>query len=240
MKNWRHKLVSYLKAGFKTKIVTASAVVIFATFFNAFPIPILMWITGIAFLVTAEIFVFIYVHNFLSSLPFLFGKTQWASLPKDYDELTKKINVKIKFGVRENLDNVFCQPFRKAVVVGKNFMRKLNSEQQLAVLAHECAHIKKKHHLKSMIFLTLSLFFFLPLLELPIVMSAIALLAYIFVSSVPISWRNEFEADRIAAEFVGKETVISTLLAISTEKNRDETSESHPSITKRIKKLKTY
>ena len=239
MENWRHNLISYLKAGFTTKFFIASAVVIFATFFNAFPIPILRWITGIAFLVTAEIFVFMYVHSFLSSLPLLFRKTQWIPLPKDYAELTKKMNVKIRLGVRENLENAFCQPLRNIVVVGKDCIRKLNSEQQLAVLAHECAHIKKRHPLKLMIFLTLFLPFFLPLLELPIVMSTIALLAYIFVASVPISWRNEFEADKVAAEFVGKETVISTLLAISTGKNRDEPSESHPSITKRIEKLKT-
>jgi Zn-dependent protease with chaperone function len=56
---------------------------------------------------------------------------------------------------------------------------------------------------------------------------------------VPINWYLEFRADRIAAKFVGREYMKSALTKLAKSKNYDvnEPSETHPSITERIKEL---
>lgn len=235
----RNDWLSLLKAGFKSRIIIACAVVFSATFFRVIAEPILRLTLMLVFLLTAELFVLLTVRRFISNSLSLFinRKTQWVSIPKNYAELATRMEVSIrKFGIREDIDNAYTNLLGKTVVMGKKLNEKLNDEQRLAVMAHEFAHIKKKQALKSLLLLLPFGLCALPLGDLPPAMCVISILAYMFVVMTPINWRNEFEADKTAADFVGVEKLRSALLVIA-GKNIREPSETHPSIAKRLEKL---
>ena len=159
-------------------------------------------------------------------------------MPDKYAKLATCMGVSIrKFGIGEDLDNAYTNLLGKTVVLGKKLMEKLNDEQLLAVMAHEFAHLKKNQILKSLLLLLPLVLGALPLNDLPPVMCIISTVAYVFVVMTPIYWRNEFEADRITANFVGAERLKSALLVIA-EQNIEEPSETHPPIAKRLEKLR--
>lgn len=62
-----------------------------------------------------------------------------------------------------------------------------------------------------------------------------ALLAFMMVAMIPASWYIELKADAASARFVGKQYIQSALLKLTTKEEIDQNSETHPSISERIK-----
>lgn len=67
------------------------------------------------------------------------------------------------------------------------------------------------------------------------IMVGIALLAYMTIVMTPINWYLEVRADRIAARFTGKKNIKSALLTFANKEKLGMSSETHPSISERVK-----
>jgi hypothetical protein len=64
-----------------------------------------------------------------------------------------------------------------------------------------------------------------------------ALIAFVIVELIPVSWYMEMKADEAAARFVGKSYIQSALLKLSNPEEAKINSESHPSVEERIKHI---
>lgn len=111
----------------------------------------------------------------------------------------------------------------------------------IGVIAHEMAHKSRNHSLKLLVAFLLSGLLILGILEFladsrwPI---TVCVILTVVTTVIPSVFRfQEYEADRQAANVLGAETMIRTLKVIGDWSSRDEDSETHPSITKRIGRL---
>lgn len=160
------------------------------------------------------------------------------------------LNLANTMGVRlRNQDIVRVVPFwvnaayfNGKIILGQSIVEEFDKESRRGVLAHELAHRKASHPLKQ---LGLLLLVFMPigclisLMQLPgIVNLLLVFAAYGLV--LPIArWHFEYEADSIAAQFVGKQPVVTALLRLSEANAIDieRDTYSHPSISKRMHRL---
>jgi Zn-dependent protease with chaperone function len=156
-------------------------------------------------------------------------------MPSEYIDLAGKMGVSVeRFGVEEGLNNAYT--IGKKVVLGKKLMEKTEAKHLLAIVVHELGHIKGRHQIKTLVMLFLLFISIIPLSSLPPLMFWITVMVYFNITLIPVCWKMAFDADRLAAEYVGIEDVKEALLAIS-GKNIDEPCETHPSIAERIKNL---
>lgn len=187
------------------------------------------------------------------------------SLPKKIKELTKLYGARriYSFGLMEeflnlanmmgihlrNQDIVRVAPswvnaayFNGNIILGQTIVEEFDKESRSGVLAHELAHRKARHPLKSLgvLFLVfMPIVYFIPLMQLPgIVNLLLVFAAYALVLPIA-SWHFEYEADSIAAQSVGKQPVITALLRLSEANAIDikRDTYSHPSISKRVHRL---
>jgi len=180
-----------------------------------------------------------------------YRKSRIIQIPDEIVYLSNQIGVEIKkLRIAEGLCNAYV--IGGAIVLGKNLLEKLNLAEILAVIAHELAHKKGKHiplRLVIMIpFLALAMYSWSRLYS-PIfftesftqivltVMVNIGLLAFMLVTMIVPNWILEFKADRTAAKFAGKENIKSALLKLVDKENYEEPSETHPSVSERIKRI---
>lgn len=113
------------------------------------------------------------------------------------------------------------------------------------ILAHELSHIKACHHVKKVILLLILMF----LLAAPVcflVLPPVLGRLYVFICCILwwgmimlISWYFEYEADAIAAHYVGADIVTTTLKAVDISKQGEKPKRDfwHPPISKRIANL---
>ena len=107
------------------------------------------------------------------------------------------------------------------------------------VLAHELAHLKRRHLAKVL----LSLLAFIPILVYGLVSRSVAgipiLLSFAIFGLVIslISWQTEYEADAVAAEYVGKERMAYALEQVAQLLHRHRDTFTHPSFKRRISRL---
>ena len=203
-----------------------------------------------AFFTASGLFMPIFASQFLSQLKQILAhrKTEKFPISNEIADLTKRIGGTFKkLGIGEGCN---AYVMGKTLVLGIDLIKRFDFDKRQAVVAHEAGHRKERHWLIR----ALAIF---PLLLIPwyswsklyspiffsesitqiilTVMVSIAFLAYVMVIMIPINWYLEVRADRIAARFVGKESIKSALLALSNRENLEESSESHPSIAERVK-----
>jgi Zn-dependent protease with chaperone function len=141
----------------------------------------------------------------------------------------------------------------QTLVLGDLLLKTLSTANLECVIAHELAH-QKRHHAIKMICATTAFLAF-PLLVwqrayyVPIifneqftsimlsVMICIGTLALISALMIPLNYFLEFDADGIATKAMGKARMIAAYLAIAKKEDFRESSESHPSILDRIKRI---
>jgi len=144
----------------------------------------------------------------------------------------------------------------KHVFISSYLLNNLNEEENLAVIAHEFAHIKNKHVKKSMFlfgvpfWIALNIFLIIPIFEFSKDITLTLQLVVIWIPIIsnmilfPVLRRKfETQADLDAAKYVGKNSLISALnklseLSLMPKKVSSLWGLSHPSISKRIEKLK--
>lgn len=132
--------------------------------------------------------------------------------------------------------------FNGKIILGQTIVEEFDQESRRGVFAHELAHRKAHHPLKRLGMLLLAfmpIVYFISLMQLPgIVNLLLVFAAYALVLPIA-SWHFEYEADSIAAQFVGKQLMITALLRLSEANAIDikRDTYSHPSISKRIHRL---
>lgn len=128
------------------------------------------------------------------------------------------------------------------IILGQIVADEFNREARRGILAHELAHLKAKHAMKSgaVLFLAfIPVFFLISLLHLPLVINLLLIFAAYGLILPTVRWGFEEEADTIAATFVGINPVIKGLRKLAEIKHADvrRDSYSHPSISNRICRL---
>lgn len=128
------------------------------------------------------------------------------------------------------------------IILGQIVADEFDREARRGILAHELAHLKAKHSMKSVAVLLLAsipVLFFISLLHLPSLVNLLLVFSAYGLILPKLSWRFEDEADVIAATFVGINPVIKGLrkLAEAKHTNVRRDTYSHPSISNRISRL---
>jgi Zn-dependent protease with chaperone function len=128
------------------------------------------------------------------------------------------------------------------IIIGQIVAYEFDREARRGILAHELAHLKSKHSMKSVAVLLLAfipVLFFISLLHLPSFVNLLLLFSAYGLILPKVSWHFEDEADAIAATFVGINPVIKGLRKLAEAKHADirHDTYSHPSISDRISKL---
>ncbi len=203
-------------------------------------------------LFASSIFVSIFMSRFASNVKILLQHRNRVRLPvsNEIADLSRRIGVRVKeIGI---VKGCTAYVIGKTIVLGTDLLKRLTFEQRQAVVAHELGHIKKRHNMWSAFFFllvaTVAIYcfsnfyvptFFIESQIYPILLFVMNITSVVFVmmAFIPISWHLENEADKVAAEFAGKENIKSALLAITDEKNFKEPSETHLSTLQRMKNI---
>ena len=128
------------------------------------------------------------------------------------------------------------------VILGQTVAEGFDREARRGILAHEFAHLKANHPMKSAVVLILTfvpVLFVISFLQLPGLVNLLLVFSIYGLILPIVSWRFEYEADAIAATFVGSQPVIKGLGKLAEAKNADVRRDtySHPSISNRISRL---
>jgi Zn-dependent protease with chaperone function len=128
------------------------------------------------------------------------------------------------------------------IILGQIIADEFDRESRRGILAHELAHLKAKHSMRGFAILFLAsipVLLFISLLHLPGIVNLLLMFSAYGLILPKVSWRFEYEADAIAATFVGIHPVIKGLRKLAVAKHTDFTRDtcSHPSISNRISRL---
>jgi len=228
-----------IKAGFRTRQIVCCFVVISAVFFGLFVHPLVKLVWGIMFLVFAELFVMVYFPSFVSNYWLLLthAKTVERPMPREFADLAKKVDVVIKkFKTKLGLRNAYV--FRETLVLGEELLREFNKDEIMGVVGHELGHIKNRDGpFRLLLMIPIMVCASLSWVNLPLIMSSMASLAYIMVVMTPINWHFEFKADEFSKKNVGRDCIRSALLHLRNNESVNESTEYHPSTSKRITRI---
>jgi Zn-dependent protease with chaperone function len=125
------------------------------------------------------------------------------------------------------------------ICISFDMLNKLDDNTLGCVFAHELAHLKKKHSVKILPAFTPVVAVFVYSIvskSYPFILLLLSVAIMVLVSRA-ISWYQEFEADALAAKWVGKEDMLYTLKTIEKIMNRHGDTLTHPSFGKRISHL---
>ncbi|MGD0804483.1 MAG: M48 family metalloprotease [Candidatus Bathyarchaeia archaeon] len=227
------------KLGFTNRIRVCLTVALGVALFNAFNSPYIKLLSLIVFLIGAELFVYSYVPGYVNNLQMIFVKSSEQPLPRELKKLAADMGVKVKtMKVVPELFNAFVRG--SSLYVGEKLLLKLNMEQITSVVAHEFGHIKGKHAVVILMYtLPISGYLALSWSNVPLIMLYVGTFAYLMIATIPIQWWAEFKADQYGAKYTNKDSMISALAALEVDiVKQNEPCESHPAISKRIKRIR--
>jgi len=173
------------------------------------------------------------------------GRTYSCALVEELFNLAKMMGVRLK---GEDILKVAPQWVNAGttidgkIILGQTVADEFDKETRKGILAHELAHLKAKHSMKNatLVFLTsIPVLVLIALLHLPGLVNLLLVFSAYGLLLPTVSWRFEYEADAIAATFVGSNPVIKGLRKLAEAKHADVRRDtySHPSISNRISKL---
>jgi Zn-dependent protease with chaperone function len=154
------------------------------------------------------------------------------------DRMGVKLDKKHPFTLKLGLDNAYSDPVMRRVFLGDALLGKLETQERMALISHELAHLKGYHNIKRILpffALYIPLVFTLPR-EQDVVFGAVWI-AFFMILFPHISRRFEYEADARAVREIGPEANISLLKKAETEEGQDCETVTHPSIQSRIKRI---
>jgi len=128
------------------------------------------------------------------------------------------------------------------IILGQTITDEFDREARKGILAHELAHLKANHPLKSagvLLVMSIPILFLISFLHLPSLVNLLVVFSVYGLILPMVSWRFEYEADAIAVTFVGSQPVIKGLGKLAEVKHSDVRRDtySHPSISSRISRL---
>jgi STE24 endopeptidase len=248
------KLWTAIKVNLKKRLFLSAVVVYSYSLFISFPNITVKAASLVTFITAGGLYLTIFAFQFFPQIRLALGhkKEYRIPIPLEIADLSREIGTDIKeVKLRDKLCNAFVRG--KTLVLGMGLLHCLSPTQCKAVVAHELGHIKEKHRWVILLLalpLTLVPLYSWSKISVPIIISEqftqimvilmgnIAMLAYVMMILLPINWYLELRADRVAAKYIGKEPIKSALLKLSNRKNRNEPSETHPSIADRVKYIR--
>jgi Zn-dependent protease with chaperone function len=128
------------------------------------------------------------------------------------------------------------------IILGQIVADEFDREARRGIFAHELAHVKAKHPMRRfavLILASIPVLLFISLLHLPSIVNLLLVFSAYGLILPKVSWHFEYEADAIAATWVGIQPVIKGLRSLAEAKHADITRDtySHPSISNRISRL---
>jgi Zn-dependent protease with chaperone function len=237
---------------FKKRFVSYYLVVLAMTFFGTFPLMIVKLGAFVVFIVASAFFLPVAASHFILTFKQFALHRNRVKLPvsAEISRLSKRAGVDVKELGIVKADTAYVMG--KSLVLGTDLLKKLSFDERQAVVAHELGHIKRRHVVVRSVWVALlftvlmlswsklysPIFFSEPMTQIILtVMLNISVLAFVFLVMIPINWYIELDADRFAAELVGKEHIKSALLKFANGKSFEEPSETHPSIAERVKRI---
>lgn len=221
----------------------------------------LWWLYTWFFIIGFQFIIIWAYPKFIAPLFNKFSKLDDEELTGEVDKLSERCQINFKdyyimnASIRSSHGNAYFTGFgqNKRIVFFDTLLKSLQTDEVVAVLAHELGHLKRKHIMKSIItsslFLLLGLFILGTLYSHPALFQAfgfaanepyIALLLFVLISPyytflfTPLSsWmsrKNEFEADEFAATHASGKKLISALLKMY--KDNSSTLTPHPVYSK--------
>lgn len=181
----------------------------------------------------------------------VFGR-KYKSVPlasPEIETLASKMGVSGKVRVYSSTNPWVLGPFTNAVTsrvyVPVKWLTSFPMSETISVVGHEFGHIKRRKRF----FLELSLAFalsygtFLALLDVftvtPTVIFEVGVFTTALLLAGLVSWRNEYGADLESAKASGPEGLISVFELLQQKIGRDDGSETHPPLSKRIRRLES-
>ena len=129
--------------------------------------------------------------------------------------------------------------FGGVIQIGCTTLCGLDNRALKGILAHELAHLKKRHYAQGMLSAVVAIPVIVYMVvtkyvpTIPILLT-IALVILVFTL---ISWHHEYEADAVAADYIGKKDMVYTHRKIAGLIYRPGDTVAHPSFKKRISRL---
>jgi STE24 endopeptidase len=221
----------------------------------------LWWLYTWVFIIGFQFIIIWAYPKFIAPLFNKFSKLDDEELTAEVDKLSERCQINFKdyyimnASIRSSHGNAYFTGFgkNKRIVFFDTLLKSLETNEVVAVLAHELGHLKRKHIMKSIIisslFLLLGLYILGALYSNPALFQAfgltgsepyLALLLFVLISPyytflfTPLSsWmsrKNEFEADEFAATHASGKKLISALLKMY--KDNSSTLTPHPVYSK--------
>jgi len=159
---------------------------------------------------------------------------------------TMRIPKKTKVYVTNNPHaqrSAFTNVFSSKVYLPLSWIRRFHKSEIIAIIAHEFGHIKRRWQFSIEATFVVGLAYGLAILlsQLTVMLLLVFDVLYVSVAFILIGFvsrRNEYRADREGAKAVGPEGLISVFEELRANMARDDGSETHPPLSKRIRKLK--
>jgi Zn-dependent protease with chaperone function len=214
--------------------------------------PFVRLASAVGILVTSEMMIMLWGTAFVEMLitPFVKrGSISWQQIPvfTKFRALAEAEGIKLHrnkpFGLRKNCDNAYANPLTRQIVVGDKLLRRLGDGATTALIGHEITHFKRHHHVKMLLCTTIvPALLTLPLIRAgtPGIVHDIAFYAIFFMVFLFVSWHNEYDADVGGARIAGTKNMISLLKKTAPKEQWRHESETHPSVSSRILKLKKH
>lgn len=244
------QMLAPFRAGIRSKLFLCLLVIISAYSIYFTNNPYIKLISIYSFLIASEFMMFLWGKAFANhfALNIFRRKTiSWKELPmfSDFREIAKNLGVKLNknrpFGIMENLDNAFTNPLTRQIIFGDKLIQRLSEGERLVLFGHELTHLKDGHNIKLMVwtlFVPSLVIFPLRFTSAPSIVINIVALASFFMTFTLVSWHNEYNADLGGATLAGLRNMLSLLRQLMPRKCWKRESESHPSISNRLLKLK--
>lgn len=251
------EILRFIKLGFWKRFVIGIIVVESFTVFAKFPNLLVKLGAFVVFFATSSLIMPNIVSQFSSQIRVVRRHKLRATrpMPEHFVQLQNLMGVRLKEFA--TLPGKGAYTKGRCVVLGEESIRDLSFSGLMGVFAHELAHIRGRHlilrSIAAFILVLVPIYGWL-VVSSPIfvselfteiivqVMATIATIVFMTIAMVPINHKLEVRADRVAKKFVGEHAMVSALLNITEEKNHGIISETHPSISERVKllrKLKT-
>ena len=150
-------------------------------------------------------------------------------------------NPRVQFVVGKRSSLAYVRKNR--IVVGDRLLLVSSDEEIIGLIGHEIGHVLKRH---AIIKGLASLATFIAFMAVFVaagesdfsVRLAVTTVAGFALAGIPLNWRLEYTADRVAAERLGASAVARTLERLRTI-NYDGVSFSHPPLSKRIRRIRS-
>jgi Zn-dependent protease with chaperone function len=244
------QMLKAIRVGIRRKLLVCILVLVTSYLYSLTHDPYVRLASIVGVLLTSELMIMLWVPSFINNVGMAFAKKgviSWQVRPefKKLLELAESqgvhLNKKKPIGIRKNFDNAYANPLTKQIVIGDKLIGRLKEPQLVALTAHEIAHIKRNHQLKTLIWtMSIPTFLAAPLViaGTPTIVLDMVFYASFFITFLFINWHNEYDADHTGATVAGFASMVSLFKQIVPKNQWKDESETHPSIMSRIFKLK--